>query len=268
MNDVAYWTHRLADRRYFVGLLIGCLIIIGHLISTIPDSVARLDGNEYLFTPYTQWLALHTDGWTIAFYFCLPITCALSFGQTVGEDRRSGFFWHVLPELSQSRVVAESLGVSFLGGALTAMIPLALDFGVLSCFLPLIAPDTVMNAALGVTTDFSFWPTLLFTSPGLWVLFYIGLAGAVGGGYALLASTSALFLRDRFSPLGIGFVGTMVLNVLNATLIQVAVSPVLFSIGTSPAALPALPWIIGFGGLSCLCLGIGSAWGVRRNAIR
>ncbi len=265
MGWVRYWRVRLSGYQYLMGLAVGCVIALGHLVSTIPGLLSMIDGNEYLFTPYTQWLAARTDAWTVAFYFCLPLICALGAGQTVGEDVRSGFLWQIVPMLSRRKYVTQSIVSSFIGGAITAMVPLVLDFAVLSCFLPNITPDAVMNAELGMTSAFTFLTPVFFSHPLLWVGFYVGFVGVIGGEYAMLASTVALFRKDRFSPLGMGFMGTMVLSVMNATLIPVAISPVLFSMGVSPVYLPPLMVIVGVL-VVCLVVLVGVFdWGVARH---
>lgn len=86
-----YWYARIKQLHYFWGMLIGVSLVLAHLATILPRLVAHLDGNQYLFTPYTQWISFNTNPWTIALFLSLPLLSTLSVAQIIGEDARSGF---------------------------------------------------------------------------------------------------------------------------------------------------------------------------------
>lgn len=158
-----------------------------------------------------------------------------------------------------------NLGVSFIGGALTIVVPLLIDFIGVWCFLPHITPNPILNANMPLLPDTTYFASLYYTNPLALVGFYILLAGAVAGMFGLLSAVVSLFVDNRFIALGLGFTLTMMLNVLSNAMPHVAFSPVLLCIGCSPAYIPTFSatitgFVIAIGGLSAL----GSIAGRRR----
>lgn len=72
-----YWYLRIKQWHYFWGVLIGIALVFIHLLVTLPPLVHYLDGNQYLFTPYTQWISFNTNAWTIALFLGMPLLSAL-----------------------------------------------------------------------------------------------------------------------------------------------------------------------------------------------
>ncbi|MGA3322781.1 Hsp70 family protein, partial [Lactiplantibacillus pentosus] len=68
------------------------------------------------------------NAWTIALFLGMPLLSALSTSQLIGEDVRTGFYQHILQHKKQSNYLIKSLLISFIGGALTIVIPLLIDF--------------------------------------------------------------------------------------------------------------------------------------------
>lgn len=260
-----YWYARIKQLHYFLGLLIGVGLVLAHLAMTLPQLSAHLDGNQYLFTPYTQWISFNTDPWTIALFLSLPLLSTLSAAQIIGEDARSGFIAHIVQYRRLKHYLLTNLGVSFIGGALTIIVPLLIDFIGMWCFLPHIKPDQILNANMSLLPDTTYFASLYYTHPLALVGFYVLLAGAVAGMFGLLGAVVSLFVDNRFIGLGFGFTLTMMLNVLSNALPHMAFSPVLLCIGCSPAYIPTFSatiagFVVAIGGLSML----GSIAGRRR----
>lgn len=238
-----YWYLRIKQWHYFWGVLIGIALVFIHLLVTLPPLVHYLDGNQYLFTPYTQWISFNTNAWTIALFLGMPLLSALSTSQLIGEDVRTGFYQHILQHKKQSNYLIKSLLISFIGGALTIVIPLLIDFYGMWFFLPSIDPDVILNSNLPLVPATSYFSQLYYTNPNLLVSFYIGLAGLSAGIYAIFSSMIALYTNNKFVSLGSGFVITMIFNVLSSAIPKTVFSPVLISIGLSPVYLPDL-WTV------------------------
>lgn len=260
-----YWYARIKQLHYFGGMLIGVGLVLAHLVTTLPQLIAHLDGNQYLFTPYTQWISFNTDPWTIALFLSLPLLSTLSAAQIIGEDARSGFIAHIGQYRRLRHYLLANLGVSFIGGALTIVVPLIVDFIGMWCFLPNITPDPLLNANMPLLPDTTYFASLYYTHPLTLVVIYVLLAGAVAGLFGLLSAVVSLFVDNRFVALGFGFTLTMMLNVLTNAMPRVVFSPVLLCIGRSPAYIPAFSatiagFVVAIGGLSAL----GSIAGRRR----
>lgn len=239
-----YLITRIAQGRYFLGLIIGVGIVLAHLLYTIPDLLHHIDGNQYLFTPYTQWISFNTGPWTIGLFLSLPLLSALSTSQIVGEDIRSGFFFNILRTQSLNKYLFTTLAASFIGGAFTTMLPLLIDFFGVWSFLPSIIPNHILNANMPFTSDFTFFHQCYYNSPQLLVVFYVLLPGAISGLYALFSSILALYTDNLFITLGTGFTLTMILNVLATIAPSTIFSPVLISIGRSPLFLPNITTVL------------------------
>jgi hypothetical protein len=235
-----FWYQRIKQKKYFLGMLIGLIIVIAHLVAVYLTTSSQLNGNEYLFTPYTQWIDFNTGPWTVGLLLGLPLLSALSLSQIVSDDLRNGFFWNILNKQSLLKYLTFEQGLSFIGGALTIVVPLLVDLGGLWCLLPKIKPDLIMNANRSYLPQLTYFYQWYYQHPLMLAFFYILLAGFTAGLFALLASTIALYTNNRFIPLGLGFVLTMILNVMNSAFPNLVFSPVLIIMGLSPVYLPRL----------------------------
>lgn len=237
MTALRYWNIRINKNKNFWGLEIGLLIVLIHVGTVYLRVNPYLDGDQFVFTPYTQWLTFNTDPWTIGYYLGLPLLCGLSASQLVGQDLQSGFFEQTVPHFGIKRYLFQTQLISFFSGALTASIPLIIDFLTLWCLLPVIQPDRIMNTNLPLLPATSFFANLYYSAPLQLVVIYISLAALIGGAYALFSTMLAWYSTNLFVRMGTGFLLTMLLNVLSGVFPERIYSPVLLIMGNSPTFL-------------------------------
>ncbi|WP_155828528.1 hypothetical protein [Schleiferilactobacillus shenzhenensis] len=244
------------------------MIITAHLTSVILNRAPQIDGITYWFTPYTQWISFNTDSWTIGFFLAMPILSVLSTSQILGEDVQSGFLMHILKRESLKKYLTINLLGSFTGGAVTVVVPLALDFLGVWSFFPSITPDRILNANMPLLPDFTYFHGWYYTHPFWLVAFYVVLAGAIAGLYALFSAVLALFFDNRFVSLGTAFMVTMILNVFATIAPRSVFSPVLISIGLSPLYIPPLvDTVIGYVAVLVGLVVLGIGGGIRRASM-
>lgn len=264
--NILFWVERLKNYRYLLGLMIGCIIVIAHLLSILPVILPQLNGYENFFTPYTKWLSFDTSGVSFVYFMSIPLLCSLSGAQIVNEDIQSGFFWNGIRTAGVGRYAFYTQLVAIISGAVTVVVPLALDWIVLWCFLPNIKPNLFLNYGNNILPRFNFFPDLFYTHPLVLTVIYVCIAGVVGGGYALLTSTIALYINNKFTTLSFGFILSMALSVFSAQVSTKYIqSPVLLAMEFSQKQVPPVIWAITMTFVTFLILSIVHYLGVKKH---
>lgn len=240
-KNMSFYLLRLKNYRYFIGLAIGISIVILHAVLTLQPLMHLIDGDQFWFTPYTEWISFNVNGWTILFYLSIPLLSSLSAAQLMIDDLQSGFLWQIINRMNYIKYIGTIQIISFLSGAITILIPLALDYFIFWCFTPNLKANFVLNANHPLLGQTTFFANYYYTQPFKLVIFYLLFSAVLGGLYALFSSTLASCINNRFVSLATGFVLTMILNVLSAAFPHISLpSPVLIAIGSSPVYLPGI----------------------------
>lgn len=213
---MSFWLQRLKSHRYLSGTVIGCVIVIVHLVTVALIALPQLNGYENFFTPYTQWLSFQTTGISITYFLGMPILVSLSGAQIVNEDLNSGFFWQAIRVGKPWYYSFFTQLIAIISGAMTVMIPLILDWLILWFLLPSIQPNVFLNYGNSILPNLSFFYDMFYTHPFGLVVIYTLIAGIVGGGFALLTSTLAVYINNKFTTLSLGFIISMLLSIVSA----------------------------------------------------
>lgn len=240
-----YLLKSISKLKYFAGLWIGLVFILIHLFTSYSDLNGQVTGNQYFFTPFTEWIGFNTNAWTILYYAALPLLCALTFNLMSSDDLKSGFLWHVITKTGLQRYLSKQYCVTVIGGFITAALPLLLDFLGLAVFLPIIKPDVILNSNLFVSPSTTYFSQLFYQHPFQLMLIYCLLAGLLGSCYAVLALTVAIWTNKQFPAIATGFILTLCCNVLAASFPKMFFSPILIVIGVSPIIIPSFYWLVG-----------------------
>ncbi|CAH0417750.1 hypothetical protein [Periweissella ghanensis] len=249
---MTFWLARINNYRYRLGLLIGCVIVTIHLVTILPVILPQINGRTTFFTPYTQWLSMNLTGLGVFYFMAIPILASLSSAQIISDDLRSGFFWQINRHKKIWQYALTTQLIAAISGALTVMLPLALDFIVLWCVLPNITPNIFLNYGNSIFPGLTFFADLYYTHPALLVMIYLLISGVVGAGFAVFSSLVAVYINNRFATLSAGFVISMMLTILavqsSNPMLQ---SPVLLASEIGLKAVPnfmptVLATIIGF----------------------
>jgi hypothetical protein len=239
-----YYRRRLKSYNLYTGLLIGCIITAFQFISDYVILATQLNGNARIFTPYTLFIGYNLGPWTVFYYTLIPILASLSLNQLVYQDLKSGYIHYVVKKIGHRKYVFNSFLTTFIGGCLTTCLPLLLNFILYYCTLPNLKPDQILNANQMLTPDLTYLTGVYYSNPFVHVLFYVLLAGLVGGTFATGSLVLICLTRNIFTDFAGMFLLSLIADVLAANTQQAIFSPTLFAIPQCPVYLPTLGWAI------------------------
>lgn len=221
-----FWFNRLTHFKYFIGLITAVLIAVTAALVLLLNFGYIVDGVQTHITPYTHWISLMPSNFKLAFFFSIPIICALSFAQILHEDLVSGYMMHTVKRIGLMTYAFKLQALAIMSGALTVGLPLLLNFWVLWTFFPSLVPSLMLNRNMPLISSETYLSTLYYSNPMLLMLFYTALAMLVGGFYSLLSLAISCYTDNKFMPFVAGFLATLLLNMLSSVTAEVW-SPVL-----------------------------------------
>ncbi|AVK63499.1 hypothetical protein C5Z26_05005 [Lactobacillus sp. CBA3606] len=263
---MAFTIKRSLVPKYFIGLWIGLLIALIHVIATMLPLLSQLDGNNFWFSTYNRWISFDSSSWTIAFFWVIPIISALSASQIVSDDIKSGFFWQQISKQGIIKYFCYTFPISFFSGLLTVLIPLLVNLFFAWSLFPTLKPDLILNANAAILPQSTFLASEYYTNPANLVLLYLLLPALLGGGFALFSATLAFFINNQFANLTAGFLITLLLTILATIFPQKIFSPILLVAGVGFGYVPSLLTYLLVYLISLIIMLLFFIWGVRKHA--
>ena len=146
-----------------------------------------------------------------------PLIAVLPFADSYALDRTSGYLRHVLVRSWHRRYLSAKFAANVLAGGLAVALPLLFLFAYANLAYPRGFPPVAESRF-----PFDYLPgplgNLYRTTPGLYVLFLIGLGFIFGATYATFGLAISCFVNNRYSVLATPFllyhVASFVLPVL------------------------------------------------------
>ncbi|RVU71469.1 MULTISPECIES: hypothetical protein [Lactobacillus] len=239
-----YFLKRMSQPKYYIGLWVGLIIAILHFGVKFFTIKQYLNGNQMLFTPYTQWIGYHTDSWTILFYLVIPIISCLGFNQAIYDDLKTGFITHLVKKLGFEKYIFINYFYVFLNGFFTVFLPLIINFLLFFCTLPNIIPDRILNSDNFISPSVTYFLDIYYKNPVSVILFYCFLAGIIGGICAITSVTLMGFIRNYFTDFAGPFLLTVIMDVIAAAFPFNFAAPTLFIIPMSPVVVPSFGFVV------------------------
>ncbi|MGX7417400.1 hypothetical protein ACWOFR_01210 [Carnobacterium gallinarum] len=230
-----YWFIRLSNVKYLSGVFVGLLLISIHIFLDMVPRTHYLDGINLLHIPSTAWIGNDfSGGYSMLFYFLLPLFSALGANLIVFEDKQDGYFLRFLQKRSITKYSLSTFSISFFSGFLISFIPLGLNLLIALALFPNIAPDALLNSNLGVSTSSTYFSQLFFSNPYLLIFFYMVMTGCLSALCSCVSATISLYTKNIYTAISSGFLIVLVMTILSYVLPTIVYSPVFILIELSP----------------------------------
>lgn len=132
---------------------------------------------------------------TDLFYALLFLMAVVPYGWSSSQEWQKGYVCQILSRETRRRYFVAKGAASFVAGACAIGFPLALNFIVCACWIPMFPTDveTVFNTGIYRSV---MWSSLYYLHPGLYVVGYAALASVFAGLWAALIAFLSFFCKQ------------------------------------------------------------------------
>lgn len=197
------------------------LIAAGFILALVPviEGWPRgLTGDSYMLYPrsaYVSWMYFESNSYHI-YGLILPLLAALSYADAYAEDFNTGLIKGILTKVAKKKYLLIRYTVNFLVGGFVVMFPVVVNFMANMAAFPLIDNHPIYGMPI-VSID-SFWPSLFYQLPLIYIIVRMLLLFLLGGMLASLGLALSTVVKNRYVVLVFPFLVFMGLDVITATL--------------------------------------------------
>lgn len=221
----------LNNKFFYVTIVIATLLTMLSAISNI-FAYMKMQGlineslelyGEMYYNPFLPSDSLFTywiGGETISLYYSLfflliPIFAAFPYGWSYYMETKKGYIKNVITRTDKKKYYISKYIAVFVAGGLAVLIPLLINFMVVSCFVPARMTSVIYDQYINIPPT-NMWSQIAYTHPYLYVFMYMILDYVFSGLIAGLCMTVSLFFKNRvvvvllpfFLMLGLNFANT------------------------------------------------------------
>ncbi|MCD7827017.1 MAG: hypothetical protein LUG85_00550 [Clostridiales bacterium] len=197
-----------------------------------------------MITLFNQWMGQEWNSMGQSlFYLLLPFFGSLAYSWSLLSERKSGYIKHIVTRTLRRKYYTAKYIAVFVAGGLVVLIPLIINFMVVSAFIPATTPDIFYDIYydMGPTKALS---QLFFSHPYVFVLYRMISAFIFAGLFASLGMSFSFFIKNRFVIVALPFLISMLLNYIDSSgYFKYLISPSLF-LHNGGAALPTSAWLM------------------------
>ena len=152
-------------------------------------------------TLYNHWMGGEFGSFpTDLYYLLLPLLAVFPYAWSLFDERKSGYRKNMVTRCGRKTYIVSKYISTFAVGGLTVLLPLVLNVILIACVVPARTPDPSLHVNYAVYGD-SLLSGLFYSSPLLYVLFYLLLPFAFGGLWAATTMAASFFFRNRYAAL-------------------------------------------------------------------
>ena len=195
----------LKNRWFHIALGIACALAlisaIGNIAFHQANGVTQLYEHKYVSPSpdscYRYWISLDfLQPTSTLLYQLLPLLAVIPHAWSLGAELKSGYIAQTYSRTSRRRyAVAKHLSCAA-SASLIAIVPIALNFILLACFIPAYQPDVYEVIYLGVYEDM-LWSELFYTQPVVYIILYTILPGIICALWAGFVMALSYFVGNR-----------------------------------------------------------------------
>lgn len=165
-----------------------------------------------LITLFNKWIGQdYVAMATSLFYLLLPILSVLPYAWSYYSERKSGYVKQVLIRTHRSTYFLSKYIATFVSGALVILIPMALNFMLVSAFIPAAKPDLFYDIYYGMPAG-AKGSVLFYEHPYWFVLCRFLMAGVFAGLIATCVIALSFFINNRFVVMLVPFLVLLTIN--------------------------------------------------------
>lgn len=154
---------------------------------------------------FNYWIGGEHSSLGFALFFTLlPIIVVLPYGWSYFTENRAGYVKAVVTRGGKWQYFLSKYIATFTAGGLVILLPLLLNFIIVSCFVPAITPTKLYPLYYGVIHG-SMWSKMFYTNPFIYVVLYLVLNFIFAGVFATMSVAISFFIKNRIAILLIPF---------------------------------------------------------------
>lgn len=251
------------SKGFWIALLIGCMLTLSdcweHFQGVLEYMAyeSKMDINWYdPSTVFAQWIGARSGWQGTIFYLIFPILAVLPHGTSYYQDRKSGYLKNILQRTDKKAYLRAKYGAVFLSGGAVVLLPLLLNFCLLTLYIPMRTADPLAMLA-GPPSP---WAELCYSHTFLYTAIYWVLPFVTGGLFATISLIMGRLVDFYFTVLIAPFVLAVLLYNFAVPMKMEGLAP--FHFLQIEQSFGINPWLIL---LLLLTLLIAGLWGFLRK---
>ena len=205
------------NKRIITAFSLGIGLSIWHYFAYIYPLREFVYIREYPLSTYNKWIGGECYSLQSSLlYMLLPIICALPYGESWIYDCTKSIGEQAMIRGGKTPFILTKFLVSFVNGAIIALLPLLFDFALTSSVLPAIMPK--VGLGLSPIGARALLGDLFYDYPFIYTLIYIGINGLFFGLLNTLSFVSRLFTTNRYMVILAPFLYYMAFHCIGTTI--------------------------------------------------
>lgn len=251
------------SKGFWIALLVGCVLTLSdsweHFQRVMTGRAYEAQIAVEWYDPssaFGQWFGARGDWQAVVFYLVFPILAVLPHGTSYYQDRKSGYLKNILQRTDKRTYLRAKYGAVFLSGGTVVLLPLLLNFFLLTLYMPMRTADPLVMVA-GPSNP---WAGLCYSHTFLYTAIYWVLPFVTGGLFATISLIMGRLVDFYFTVLIAPFVLAVLLYNFAVPMKMEGLAP--FHFLQIEQSFGINPWLIL---LLLLTLLIAGLWGFLRK---
>lgn len=209
-------TRAFGNKRMILAVSLGIGLSLWHYTAYIFPLRDYVFITGYPLSVYNKWLGGEYYSLQSSLYYMLvPILCALPYGESWICDCSGSMGGQAVIRGRKGAFVLTKMLVSFVNGAVIAVLPLLFDLAMTGCTLPAIVPK--VGLGLSPIGPGALLGDLFYEHPCLYTLIYIGINGLFFGLLNTFCIVARLFTANRYMAVLTPFLYYMAFHCIGTT---------------------------------------------------
>lgn len=182
---------------FVVAIGVGILICCWHFMENVYPLWNCVYEGPYPLSSFGKWIGgENTSLQGVLYYMLVPILCALPYVESYFFDLKSGYINQLTVRYGKKQYVCAKYIVTFVSGAVTAILPLVFDFLLTGLVLPAIVPQRGFGV-FPIDADM-IMAELYYSKPYLYHFVYFLLDSVFFGVLNIISLVAVHFTENRF----------------------------------------------------------------------
>lgn len=217
-------TRAFGNKRMIPAVFSGMGLSIWHYFAYVFPLRSYVLAGNYPLSAYNKWLGgEYYSLQSSLFYMLIPILCALPYGESWLNDCSGSIGGQAVIRGEKYIFVLTKMLVSFVSGAVIAILPLLFDFVLTSSTLPAIVPK--VDLGLSTIGTKALLGDLFYDHPFWYTLIYIGINGLFFGLLNTFSIVARLFTASKYMAVLAPFLIYMVFHCTGTTIRRFELCP-------------------------------------------
>ena len=170
-----------------------------------------------MYTLFNSWIS---EEWSSSgqslFFLMLPFFSSLAYSWSLCSEIKSGYIKHIVTRINRKKYFMSKFFAVFISGGIVIVIPMLLNFMLVSSFIPAIKPDIFYDMYYANSNTTQAFSILFFEHPFLFVGYRFLSAFIYSGLFAVLGMTVAFFVRNKFIVVAFPFLFSLTLSYISS----------------------------------------------------